>query len=1126
MSKPNDALLAKLSKLSPAQREALLKKLQQKKPKKTPTLQDQPIICVNRTEQDFALSYAQQRLWFLEQLDPGNAAYNIAAALRLQGNLKPDILNQTFKRIISRHESLRTVFINGTEGARQKVLDKIDWELEVSELPSQQPSMLLSPLEDSETIIHGEANLGFNLEKGPLFRAKLLKISDDEYILTVVMHHIISDAWSSQILLAEVSRFYNALCQGTAVAIPVPKVQYVDYSLWQRQYLEQNVGEQQLQYWQQQLEGCSNLQLAGDNPRPTILTYNGSFERIQINAYDVKQLQLLCQQQGCTLYVGLMALFQSLLFRHTQQQDFCIGTPVAGRNHAELEPLIGFFVNSLAIRNDANGDDSFANLLHKVKKTTLTAQSHQDIPFEQLVDKISPERDGSYSPIFQVFFSYNPGDANSQLQLNDVKSEFISADTDTAKFDLSLIISDKVNTESNESGTNLCCHFEYNTDLFCAASIQRIAQQFKQLLKHAYQMPDAPLHSLNILDSQQQQQLQDMSTTTYTQTPAATDDIASLFEQQTLTTPNKNAIVQGHKQLSYQQLNQQANQLAQHLLTQGLKSGDFVGLCFPPSCELMIALLACVKVGACYVPMDPGYPADRLSYMAEHAQLKLLLSAQRIDTSAINIAQKINIDQIDTRHHDTSNPVRDINKKQPLYVIYTSGSTGVPKAAMVSHANEINLINWYAQEYALQEHDHFLVFSAIGFDLTQKNLLTPLCYGAELHFSELEWYEPEAIIKTIQQQKITWVNCAPSAFYPLIDSCTDFSQLKTLEKIFFGGENIQLSNLNNWLHSPHFNAQITNMYGPTECTDIAAVYTLDDAKTFKGLIPIGQASANVQLHILDEYLTPLPQGAIGELFIGGAGVGLGYLHNPAQTADSYIQNPFSTTQDDNDKLYRSGDLVRLREDGNVQFIARCDDQIKIRGFRIELGEIEAQIRHIHGVDDAVVTTRDINGQAQLLAFIVTDQPLQEQHFYKQVLHQHLPDYMVPIAYYAIDTIPLSANAKIARDKLPAIDLSQLKQAEYIAPRNINEAELSIIWQNLLGIKDIGVRDNFFELGGHSLLATQMLTRIRDGFDVELPLRTIFEVSTIEGLSEIISAMKPTIEDFDIDDDEAFEEGVL
>ena len=1105
MSQTQDALQAKLKSLSPAQREALLKKLKQQKSAKGParsSLRDQPIAKLDRTHKDYPLSFAQQRLWFLEQLNPGSAAYNIAAAFRLQGQLNRDILNQTFRLIIQRHESLRTVFYQSSEGARQRVLEHLHWELDCTDL-RQHPAAV-------QQAIHEDANSGLDLACGPLLRARLLQTGDSEHILTIVMHHIISDAWSTQVLMAEASRIYNTLKQGAAIALPAPRIQYIDYTAWQQQLLQEDDAKQQLSFWREQLADCANLNLATDKPRPNLQTSNGSFYRLQLPAELCQRLQQLCQQQGTTLFSGLLTAFECLLYRYSQQTDFAIGTPVAGRNHDNLNGLIGFFVNTLALKADIAPQDSFSKVLEKVKKTTLKAQSQQDIPFEKLVDELKTARDGSYTPVFQSFFSYTPGQADQQLQLDGIDVSYLPADTDTAKFDLSLIV--------NDAEAGLICHFEYNTDLFVEATIEQMAQHFQQLLQAAISQPEQPIEQLAMLSGSEQQQ---RILHGHTQ-PAAEKTIIELFEQQAEKHPQHVAVKQGEDSLSFAELNRQANQLAHYLITQGVKPGDYIGLCFPPCLELAVALLATVKAGAAYVPMDPSYPAERLAYMVENAGIEQLLSLSRIDTQAVAVRHNINIDTLALAEQPGTNPGIICNSCGPLYVIYTSGSTGLPKAAVVSHGGESNLLAWYSSEYHLQAADKLLVFSAIGFDLTQKNLWLPLCYGAQLHFSATEWYEPESLLGTIAAEGISWINCAPSAFYPLVDNCRDFKQLASLQKVFFGGEPIRLNNLQPWLQHADCTASITNMYGPTECTDIACSYTLTNTASHQGSIPIGSPSANCELYILDQHQQLLPRGAVGELYIGGAGVGLGYLHNPAMTAERFIANPVSGEG----TLYRTGDLVRERLDGELEFIARCDDQIKIRGFRIELGEIESQLKQLDGIEEAVVHAQEFQGQPQLIAFICSQQPLADNNHYKRRLKQHLPDYMVPTAFFAIDTIPLTPNGKVDRKKLPQIDLTELKQTEFVAPRNPCEEELAIIWQRLLGIEQVGVHDNFFELGGHSLLATQMLTRIREAYDIELPLRTIFEVSTVAGIAEIISAMFPNELEDSCDDDEAFEEGIL
>ncbi|HEY9033964.1 MAG TPA: amino acid adenylation domain-containing protein [Pseudomonadales bacterium] len=1102
MKKPDDLLMAKLNQLSPAQREALLKKLKQQKPEKNSRqpLLDSPIAACDRTATDYPLSFAQQRLWFLEQLNPHSAIYNIAAAIELNGPLDSHILQQSFQRLIQRHESLRTVFIDTANGARQKILPRLDWQMAVIPLTGEQ----------LPAAIHEDANRGFDLACGPLLRVRLYLLGNERAALSIVMHHIISDAWSSQLLLAEVSRIYTALAQKTALALPPLKIHYLDYSAWQQDWLAQPHSRQQMDYWLQRLEGVANLNLAGDFPRPSIMQNRGSCHRLQLDADLLQALQALCRQHKSSLFHGLLAGFECLLYRYTRQTDFCIGTPVAGRIHPDLEPLIGFFVNTLALPCDIRDGDSFTGLLRKIRKSTLEAQDNQDIPFEQLVDKLELPRDSSYSPVFQAFFSYNPGAIEQQIQLPGITARLIEADTDTAKFDLSLIVSDHDN--------GLCCLFEYNSELFLPATIEQLAQHFHNLLQAICQQPDADINQLAMLDGDEQRRLL-RAQNPHDDYPRT--DIASWLEQQAAASAGQTAVVQGQRSLTYRELNQQANRLAHYLQAQGVQQGDFVGLCFAPSMELAVALVATIKLGAVYVPLDPTYPVERLDYMIDNAGIRVLLYSERHRVAGLNAQRPVCLEQLALDGLPDSNPQRQLTPDDSLYIIYTSGSTGLPKAALISHQSEANLLQWYGREFAMGRDDRVLVFSAIGFDLTQKNLLAPLCHGARLHFCDTEYYEPAALLDCIASQQISWINCAPSAFYPLLDSAR-FSDLRSLRKLFFGGEPIRMDKLADWAASPDFHASITNMYGPTECTDIATSHTIDQPLKAGETVPIGRPCANVFTYVLDEQLNLLPQGAIGELFIGGIGVGKGYLNNPQLTAERFLANPFRRDE----RMYRSGDLVRLNRHGELEFVSRLDEQLKIRGLRIEPGEIEARLRQLDGIDDAVVTVREIAGQPQLVAYACTDAASWAPQHYRKTLQRQLPDYMVPVAFCRLDSIPLTPNGKLDQKRLPAVDSSHIsRSSDYVAPRTDCEKQLAAIWHEVLGIDPVGIDDSFFELGGNSLLATRVISRIREAFAVELPLRTLFEVNTIEGLAGILQATGQPADQGN-DQDDSFEEGLL
>lgn len=1089
MSTTRDALLAKLKDLSPEQRDALLKKIQQQKQAsgKTEAL---AIPVLERHKQGYELSFAQQRLWFLEKLYPESAAYHIAVAIELQGDLSISLLEQSFLQLIQRHESLRTCFVESDNSVKQHLITVNQWQLEAQTITG-----------DIQAQLEADAKQSFDLSQAPLIRTQLYKISEQQHVLSVVMHHIIADGWSSQILLHELSATYNALKQGTSAELPELSSQYIDYSAWQAEQLASNNYQQQLEFWLEQLQSVENLQLGSDKARPAVLSQNGASEVLLLSREKTQALSELCQQQKTSLFVGLLAIFETLLYRYSQQTDFAIGTPIAGRNHPETQAQLGLFVNTQALPCRIIEGENFVQLLERIRQQSFDLQSKQDIPFEQVIDRLQLARDGSYSPIFQAFFSFQPGSLEQAISLDGLNCRFIDIETHTAKFELSLIIREQEN--------GLRCHFEYNSDIYTAAAIQQLAQHFSYLISAVSQTPETPLNALAFLSSSEENQL------IKTQHPRdyPVHHIADLFAEQVAKHPEKIAVVQGDTQLSFSELEQKSNQVAAYLIEQGVQANDFVGLCFAPCWELPIALLAAIKIGACYVPIDPNYPAQRIAYMLDSLQIKTVLSCQRFSQSLPENA----IDIHSIQNSSAGLPAIQRDSEQLLYVIFTSGSTGTPKAAAVRHRNASNLLHWYSEHYQLSEQDKLLLFSAIGFDLSQKNLLAPLCFGAELHFSASEYYDPEALLNTIAEQGITWTNCAPSAFYPLANS-ENHHKLASLKKLFFGGETIRLDNLQPWFSQS--DCQISNMYGPTECTDIATSFSFDKNTTEQPL-PIGEPAANVDCYVLDKHKNLLPKGAIGELYISGLGVGAGYLNDEALNQQSFIANPFKP----NELMYKTGDLVRYNESNQLVFIGRADQQLKIRGFRIELGEIEAQLRLIEGVKNAVVAVQEIQNQPQLCAFIISDKTLLSRENYRKALQQHLPDYMVPITFQAIDSIPLSPNGKVDRKQLPQLSSSDItSQQEYIAPRNANEQALADILQTVLQLPKIGVLDNFFELGGNSLSATQVISRIKQHFELDLPLRTLFETPTIDALAAVITALSQ-VQNNDYDDDD-FEEGFL
>ncbi len=1124
MSKPDDALLAKLNQLSPAQREALLKKLQTQKAQ-SPSVSIAPaMIAVPRNQPDYPLSFAQQRLWFLEQLSDSHASYNIAAAFRLEGALNIALLKNTFNVVIQRHESLRTVFLSTADGARQRVLEITDIELPLLDI-SNDVSQL-------DRRIHAEANFRFNLESGPLFKAGLFKLADNIHVLTVVLHHIISDAWSSQILLAEVSQVYSQLAQGKTPQLPDNTVQYIDYTLWQLDFLQKPSAAQQLQYWQDALSDVNNLDLPTDNTRPAITTYNGSFIRFNLNAQLTQTLKQWCKQQGCTLFSALLAAYEIFLYRYTQQTDFCIGIPIANRHHSESETIMGFFVNSLALRCDITKGDSFTSTARKVQQRVLTAQSHQDIPFEKLVLSLPGiQRNPGINPVFQTFFTLTQDNLEQGLKLPGIKADYIPADIEGTKFDISLNL--------REQGDGINCHFEYNRDLFATATITAMAQHFLALLEQLCLLPDLAIEKITFLTDAEYALQMDCTPVATSGTPhtapgwnatafhyPSTNALHELVQEQAEKTPDAVAVVDGHITLSYNELNQQANQLAHYLISLGISRNTPVAVCLERSVEMSIVLLAILKAGGCYVPLATDIPIERLRFICSDTAAKVLISTQPVDLANINhVKQLLMGNKTPWQGCAIDNPPL-INQGEDIFnIIYTSGSTGNPKGVMVPHQGIINRLRWMQEEYALDTNDRIAQKTPYNFDVSVWELFWPLITGSSLYYAKPEGHkDPEYLRDFIKQYHISILHFVPSMLglflqTPDIDSC------HSIGKVFTSGEALQHQ------HNEAFfvklpKAELHNLYGPTEASIDVSFYKCHPNDSHKS-IPIGKPIHNTQLHILDQQLQPLPLGAAGELYIGGIGLASGYWNQPELTQKAFIDNPWFAKGHPSKKLYKTGDVARYLPNGDIEYLGRNDHQVKIRGFRIELGEIETQLRKINGVSEAIVINRDVNGSSQLIAYIVSQQPLLDNAAYASLLKQHLPEYMLPTAYCAIDQVPLSANGKIDRKQLPDIHLADLQQHEYIPPRNAIEKTLAEMWQHLLGIEKAGVLDNFFELGGHSLLAAQMLTRIRDTFHIDLPLRTLFEVNTIEGLAKIISAMSfaADVANDSLDDDD-FEEGIL
>ncbi|WP_066383169.1 non-ribosomal peptide synthetase [Anabaena sp. CA = ATCC 33047] len=1072
----------KIAALSPEKRALLLQKINQQNQKKTNFIKPQ-----SRDSNTFPLSFAQKRLWFLDQLEPGNPFYNIPGAVRLQGNLNIKALEQSLNEIIKRHEILRTTFTTVDGHPVQIISPSLQLTIPVVDL-----SQSTFPEQEAQKLISQEALSAFDLESGQLLRVRLLQISQREYVFLFTLHHIIADGWSMGLLVEELATLYPAFCTREQLPyLPKLPIQYADFAVWQQERLQGEVLEKQLNYWKKQLNNISLLSLPTDKPRPNIPSFKGASYDFVLSYELTEKLRSLSRGQGVTLFMTLLAAFKVLLYRYTGQDDICIGSPIANRNREEIEKLIGFFVNTLVLRSDLSGHPTFTELLSRVKDVTLGAYAHQDLPFEKLVEELQPERHLNYNPLFQVAFQLQ-NTPTQTLELPELTLNNFDNDAhQTAKFDLDLCLS--------ENDTGLVGSFEYSSELFESATIARMVAHFHNLLSAIVDNPQATISELSLLTLEEKNQF--LFDWNNTQIDWEKDVcIHQLIELQAQKTPDSVAVVFGEEKLTYQELNQKSNQLAFYLQSLGVKPDTLVGICVERSLEMVVGLLGILKAGGAYVPLDPAYPQERLSLMLEDAQVKFLLTQNKLLNHISH--HHCQIICIDTDWKKINNSIpnsqpQNLNSSHLAYVIYTSGSTGKPKGVQINHASVVNFLQSMRHQPGLTEADILLAVTSISFDIAALEIYLPLICGARLVVVSREVaMDGEKLSQNIAASGATVMQATPATWRMLLTSgWVGSKQLK----ILCGGEALSYDLAENLLAK---SAELWNLYGPTETTIWSTVYQVDPNKLSKSLIPIGRPIANTQIYILDQQLQPVPIGVPGELYIGGAGLSRGYLNRPELTTEKFISSTF------NQKLYKTGDLARYLPDGNIEYLERIDNQVKLRGFRIELGEIETTLRQHYTVQEAVVIAReDVPGNQQLVAYIVPKLSVDVSELIvklRQYLQSKLPQFMIPSAYMLLDKLPLTPNGKVDRKSLPNPDTSQLKREnEYAKPRNTIEENLVRIWSQILNVEKVGIYDNFFNLGGHSLLATQVMSRIRDEFNVTIPLRCLFESPTIAGLGEVI-----------------------
>jgi len=1061
-------------------------------------------IARRNSSQPAPLSFAQQRLWFLSQWEEHKATYNIPAAVQITGELQEAALEQALKEIVHRHEILRTSFQVVDDIPVQVVDADVNVTLSIVDLQAIPTAEQTAAVQQH---LAWEVSTPFDLSIAPLLRVQLLRLTQTSHVLVLNLHHIVSDGWSVGVFIQELSALYVAFTEGKQSPLPELAIQYADFAVWQRQFLTEEVLTNKLKYWREKLADATPLLELSSRPRPAVQTYRGSTFTYELSAKLTQQLTNLSQQTGATLFMTLQAAFVILLHRYSGQTDILIGTPVANRNRQEIEPLIGFFVNTLVLRNQISGNSSFLELLQQVQQTTLDAFAHQDVPFEQVVEALQPDRNLSYSPLFQVMFALQNAPVG-ELEISGLKIAPIEMETVTAKFDLTLSM--------EEIGGKLKGTWEYNCDLFEAETITRMAGHFQNLLNAISSNPQQLIADLPLLTASERHQI----LVEWNQTQAEYPEnlcLHELFAAQVQRTPDHIAVIGEREKLTYTELNTRAHQLAQYLRSLGVGTDTLVGICVERSIEMVVGLLGILKAGGAYLPLDPEYPAERLAFMMQDAQINILLTQQHLLNSLPQQqAQIICLDQdwqLIATSFSPQSPVP--NEKTALahqspdhlaYVIYTSGSTGKPKGVMIPHRAIVNHMVWMQNTFPLTPDDKVLQKTPFSFDAAIWEFYAPLLAGAQLVMAQPGGHRDSSyLIEVINKQQITTLQLVPSLLRMLLDS-GEFPSCKSLKRVFCGGE-VLTGELVERCHS-QIDAEIYNLYGPTEAT-IDATCSMNLAYRGRGhSIPIGRPIANTQIYLLDQNLQPVPVGVPGELYIGGAGLAKGYLHRPELTQEKFIHNPFGKGH-----LYKTGDLACYLPDGNIEYISRVDFQVKLRGFRIELGEIEKAIAlHSNVKQVAAIVREDNPGDQRLVAYIIPDGEAPTSEELRNSLKQQLPDYMIPNAFVVLDTFPLTPNGKLDRNALPIPDIN-LTSPNCVPPHTATEILIADIFISVLGIKQqnqpISIHDNFFSLGGHSLLATQVISRLREIFRVEVPLRLLFESPTVAELDQAIHKLQQT-----------------
>lgn len=1039
----------------------------------------------------FPLSFAQQRLWFLDRLEPGNAFYNVPAAFRLQGPLDVGALHRSLNEIMRRHEILRSTIVDDGEFARLRAVQAQALDLPVTVLdavaPEQREREMLKRVEE-------EIRRPFDLANGPLVRAGLLRIGECEHVFALTMHHIVSDGWSIGVFVRELATLYDAFSRGLASPLPELAIQYSDFARWQHRRVAEGALASQLDYWKQQIDGAvPMLQLPTDRPRLAIQTYRGAHHRTKLSKALTEGLEALCQREGVTLFMALLAAFKSVLFRYAGQGSICVGCPIANRNCAETESLIGFFVNVLPIRTDLSGNPSFREMLARVRRAAMGAFEHQDLPFEKLVEELRPERRLSHTPLFQVAFVLQ-NMPMPPLALSNLTLTLLEVDCGTSKFDLTLqVIRGRQGLEID---------LEYSTDLFEAQTMVRLVGHLEVLLRAAIGDADLRISELPLLDEVEHREIGGWNAT-HVSFPGPML-LHSLLERQVDRTPSAVALEFDGRLVSYAELDQRATRVAHHLRRLGVGPDVLVGIHAERSVAMVVCLVGILKAGGAYLPLDPTYPRDRLTFMASDAGVSVVMTQSHLSCSLpVTSATLVSVDP-DGRCFDAESSERltvDVDPNNLAYAIYTSSSTGKPKGALNSHRGICNRLLWMQDAYRLTDADHVLQKTPLGFDVSVWEVFWPLISGARLVLAHPEGHQDAAyLVELIARQQVTVIHFVPSMLRAFLNE-PGLERCDSLRTVICSGEALGVD-----LRDAFFkriSARLHNLYGPTEAAvDVTAGECTPHSSGHS--VSIGLPIANVQIHLLDAGMQIVPFGVVGELCIAGVAVGRGYLKRPGTTAERFVPDPFGDVA--GSRMYRTGDLARRRLDGSLEFLGRVDHQAKVRGFRIEPGEIESVLAQHPDVGEAVVIAHgNAPDSMRLVAYWVPrGQHVRSAAELRKHLSGLLPDHMVPARFVQLEALPLSHNSKVDRGALLETEGTRADLSRpYAPPRSPLEERLAGIWARLLDIEEVGIHDDFFELGGHSLLGIQLVSCVREAFQVEIPLRQIFLARSVAEFAAVI-----------------------